>query len=98
MAGVINTVMDVAHWREGVGKVMVKLVSIKRTKSNSKLSDPFLPSLSLIPNISFRFGRILFKISFLKEDLRTRLLVEASRLFHFSVVDGKNDKAKLSVR
>ena len=58
----------------------------------------FCPSLSLIPNISLRFGRILFSISILKEDLRTRFFVETSRLFHFSVVDGKNDKAKLSVR
>ena len=42
MVGVINTVMDVAHWSEGVVKVMVKFMSIERTKSNSKLSDPFL--------------------------------------------------------
>ena len=42
MADVVNTVMDVAHWSEGVVKVMVKFMSIERTKSNSKLSDPFL--------------------------------------------------------
>ena len=58
----------------------------------------FFPSLSLIPNIYLRLGRILFSISFFKGDLRTRFLVEALRLFHFSVVYRKNDKAKLSVR
>ena len=90
--------MDVTHWSEGIFKIMVEFMSIERTESDSELSYPFLSVPVIDSKHFFAFWANSFQHFILKEDLKTRFFVESSRLFNFSVVDGKNDKAKLSVR
>ena len=95
---VVNAFMDVTHWSEGIFEIMVELMSIERTKSDSKLSDPSLSVPFINSKHLFTFWANSFQHFILEGGFENKVFVESSRLFHLSVVDGKNDKVKLSVR
>ena len=89
MTSVVNAVMDVTHWSEGISEIMVELVSIERTETDSKLSDAFLSVPVIDSKHLFAFWTNSFQHFILEGGFKNKVFVESSRLFHFSVVDGK---------
>ena len=69
VTSVVNIVMDVTHWSEGIFEIMVEHVSIEWTESDSKLSDPFLfvpviDSKHLFAFWENSFQHFIFKVGF----------------------------------